>query len=135
MIKYNQDPDVVRWGLHHLFDICTISNSGSQSTVTRYDRDSSQVGYVVEGYCDRPEPDLESDEVIAHVLQEELSKVAAAESSGSANPVQESIVTQDWHASSRRVLNYGMKLPIVSALNFFFFHYNSYNVRALCCRG
>ncbi|KAK3232490.1 hypothetical protein Dsin_004371 [Dipteronia sinensis] len=105
MIKCDQDPDIVRWGLHQLLDVCSISNSGSQCTVTQYDPDLSQVGYVIEGYCQTEQADLESDEVIAHALQEELSKVAAAEASGSVNPVQESILVQDWLGPSRRFLN------------------------------
>ncbi|KAJ0046762.1 hypothetical protein Pint_06011 [Pistacia integerrima] len=102
MISCEQDPDVVRWGLHQLLDVCTLSNAGSQSTVTGYDRDLSQVAYVREGYCQTEQANVENDEVIAYSLQEELSRVAAAEASGSVNSSQESIVAQDWLGPSRR---------------------------------
>ncbi|XP_006485628.1 OVARIAN TUMOR DOMAIN-containing deubiquitinating enzyme 9 isoform X1 [Citrus sinensis] len=95
MITYEQDPDVLRWGLHQLLDICTLSNSGSQNVITRYDRDSSQVGYVRECYSETELAYVENDEVIAHVLQEEFSQVAAAEASGSINPEKSSILEQD----------------------------------------
>lgn len=95
MITYEQDPDVLRWGLHQLLDICTLSNSGSQNVITRYDRDSSQVGYVRECYSETEPAYVEDDEVIAHVLQEEFSQVTAAEASGSINPEKSSILEQD----------------------------------------
>ncbi|KAH9703859.1 OVARIAN TUMOR DOMAIN-containing deubiquitinating enzyme 9 [Citrus sinensis] len=40
MITYEQDPDVLRWGLHQLLDICTLSNSGSQNL--EYDEDNME---------------------------------------------------------------------------------------------
>ncbi|KAH9768428.1 OVARIAN TUMOR DOMAIN-containing deubiquitinating enzyme 9 [Citrus sinensis] len=95
MITYEQDPDVLRWGLHQLLDVCTLSNSGSQNVITRYDRDSSQVGYVRECYSETEPAYVEDDEVIAHVLQEEFSQVTAAEASGSINPEKSSILEQD----------------------------------------
>ncbi|KAK9187131.1 hypothetical protein WN944_018522 [Citrus x changshan-huyou] len=95
MITYEQDPDVLRWGLHQLLDVCTLSNCGSQNVITRYDRDSSQVGYVRECYSETEPAYVENDEVIAHVLQEEFSQVAAAEASGSINPEKSSILEQD----------------------------------------
>ncbi|KAJ4720758.1 OTU domain-containing protein [Melia azedarach] len=100
MMTYEQDPDLVRWGLHQLLDVCTLSNSGSQSTVTRYDRDLSQVAYVREGYCEAEQANVQNDEVIAHALQEEFSRVAAAEASGSVNSGQVSILAQNWVSPS-----------------------------------
>ncbi|KAL5733525.1 hypothetical protein ACOSP7_032870 [Xanthoceras sorbifolium] len=122
MIKYDQDPDVVRWGLHQLLDVCSITNSGSQSTVTRYDPDLSQVGYVIEGYCQTEPADLENDEAIAHVLQdEEFTKVAAAEASGSVNSGQGSMLAQDLLGPSRRwhsyVCDFGWKATDCSGKN------------------
>ena len=105
MIGYEQDPDVVRWGLH-LLDICSLSNAGSGSSVTRYDADLSQVEYVGEGYYEEQHNSVENDEIIAHALQEELSHIAAAEASGLSNVgkdhLQASILAQDWLGPSKR---------------------------------
>ncbi|XP_059597786.1 OVARIAN TUMOR DOMAIN-containing deubiquitinating enzyme 9 isoform X3 [Vitis vinifera] len=105
MIGYEQDPDVVRWGLH-LLDICSLSNVGSGSSVTRYDADLSQVEYVREGYYEEQHNSVENDEIIAHALQEELSHIAAAEASGLSNVgkdhLQASILAQDWLGPSKR---------------------------------
>ncbi|XP_034704739.1 OVARIAN TUMOR DOMAIN-containing deubiquitinating enzyme 9 isoform X3 [Vitis riparia] len=105
MIGYEQDPDVVRWGLH-LLDICSLSNTGSGSSVTRYDADLSQVEYVREGYYEEQHNSVENDEIIAHALQEELSHIAAAEASGLSNVgkdhLQASILAQDWLGPSKR---------------------------------
>lgn len=105
MMTYEQDPDVLRWGLHQLLDVCTLSNSGSQNVITRYDTDLSQVGYVREGYNDTEPAYVENDEVIAHVLQEEFSRIAAEEASGSVNPEKPSILEQDWVSPSGRYNN------------------------------
>uniref|UniRef100_A0A5B7AXF3 ubiquitinyl hydrolase 1 n=1 Tax=Davidia involucrata TaxID=16924 RepID=A0A5B7AXF3_DAVIN len=107
MITYEQDPDVVRWGLH-LLDVCSISNSGSPGASTKYE-DLPQVEYVEEGflgkyveegYYETKHDNLENDETIAHALQEELSRLAAVEASESPNVgeehVQASILAQDW---------------------------------------
>lgn len=39
MAIFEHDPDVVRWGLHHLLDVCSPGNSGSPQTITGYDKD------------------------------------------------------------------------------------------------
>ncbi|CAH9116058.1 unnamed protein product [Cuscuta europaea] len=114
------DPDVVRWGLH-LIDVCSINDSGSPVTITQYDEDMSQTELIREGYCDTshlPQTELirgghydtshayvENDEIIAHTLQEELSRVAIAESSGSSHAEElqkDSVLSQDWLGSSKR---------------------------------
>lgn len=66
MAIFEHDPDVVRWGLHHLLDVCSSGNSGSPQTITGYDKDVSEVLYVREGYCD-------NDEIIARAYQEDDS--------------------------------------------------------------
>lgn len=103
MTPHKIDPDVERWGLH-LLDVCTLANDGSRSTVTGYDADFSNVEYVREGYV---EPcNVESDEVLAHAYQEELSRLASAEASGRYNfdneNSQESILAQNWLGPSKR---------------------------------
>ncbi|CAN1238194.1 OVARIAN TUMOR DOMAIN-containing deubiquitinating enzyme 9 [Linum grandiflorum] len=101
MMVHEQDPDVVRWGLHNLIDVCAIRSNGSCSGVTQYEADRGQVGYVSEFYN---EPvytnNIESDAVIARALQEELSHVAAAEASGRLDAGQDSIIAQDWRTPS-----------------------------------
>ncbi|XP_039071950.1 OVARIAN TUMOR DOMAIN-containing deubiquitinating enzyme 9-like isoform X2 [Hibiscus syriacus] len=97
MITCDIDPDVVRWGLQDL-QVCVLGHSGASGSVTQYDKDDSQTGYIREGYQE-PEPEhvnVENDAVIAHALQEELSRLAAAEASGFNNLCQDSILAQDW---------------------------------------
>ncbi|KAK3034115.1 hypothetical protein RJ639_034467 [Escallonia herrerae] len=102
------DPDVVRWGLH-LLDVCTLSNDGAPSTITLYDMDLSRVEYVREGYCETKQINVENDEVIAHALQEELSRLADAETSRLSHAEndyqQASILAQDWFGPSKRYGN------------------------------
>jgi hypothetical protein len=97
MILYEQDPDVVRWGLHDLIDVCTLSNSGSCNSVTCYGMDTFNVEYVREYYNDPLyASNVENDAVIARALQEELSRIAYVEASGFNNTERESIITQHW---------------------------------------
>ncbi|KAF9598310.1 hypothetical protein IFM89_026599 [Coptis chinensis] len=118
MITYEQDPDVVRWGLH-LLDGDPYSNSTYCGSSTHYEPDYYNEQYACEGHHgvvrtivenDGVErTNVENDEMIAHALQEELSHLAVAEASGSANSgeghVQASILAQDWLGPSMR--NYG----------------------------
>ncbi|KAF2318489.1 hypothetical protein GH714_008315 [Hevea brasiliensis] len=100
---YDQDPDVVRWGLDTLIDVCANPTSGPSNSVTQYGLDECQVGHVVEGYNEAGYANyVENDAIIACALQEELSRIAAAEASGLHNPGQESILTQDWLVSPGR---------------------------------
>lgn len=97
MTVYEPDPDVVRWNLH-LIDVCGINNGGSLPTVTQYDKDFSQLGYVTEGYSEPIHVSVENDEVIAHALQEELSRLSLQESSHT-HPV----LAQDWPAPNSNI--------------------------------
>lgn len=111
MAIHEHDTDVTRWGLHHL-DVCLPNDSGCPNTVTKYDKDLSQVAFVKEGYCESMHANVDNDEIIAHAYQEELSRVAAAEALGSSHAEEEhqqmSILSQDWSGSSRRHCNSGM---------------------------
>ncbi|XP_055822792.1 OVARIAN TUMOR DOMAIN-containing deubiquitinating enzyme 9-like isoform X2 [Solanum dulcamara] len=111
MTVYDPDPDVVRWNLH-LIDVCGINNGGSLGTFTQCDRDSSQLGYVREGYSEPMHVNVENDEVIAHALQEELSRLSLEESIGSSHTDQQhrkaSVLAQDWAAPSRRNSNFAL---------------------------
>ncbi|XP_065871058.1 OVARIAN TUMOR DOMAIN-containing deubiquitinating enzyme 9 [Euphorbia lathyris] len=102
MMLHDQDPDVVRWGLHTLVDICALPRSGSCSSVTHYGTDEAEVGYVIEGYSEPVTNIVENDAVIALALQEELSRIAAAEASGFHNSAQESILAQNWLDSEHK---------------------------------
>ncbi|XP_060182667.1 OVARIAN TUMOR DOMAIN-containing deubiquitinating enzyme 9-like isoform X3 [Lycium barbarum] len=111
MTVYEPDPDVVRWNLH-LIDVCGINNGGSLRTVTQYDRNSSQPGYVREGYSEPMHVNVENDEVISHALQEELSRLSLEESIGSSHTDEEhrraSVLAQDWVSPSRRNYNFSL---------------------------
>lgn len=104
------DPDVVRWGLH-LIDVCLTNNSSPQ-TVTCYEKDLSRTSSVKEGFCSPTHSVVENDEVIAQALQEELSKLDAAEASGSKSAMEkhqkESILAQKWLCPSRADSNSGI---------------------------
>lgn len=103
MTFQEQDPDVVRWGLHHLMDICSVSNAGSPGAFTHYDKDFSSVEYVSEGYCVSNHANIENDEMIARAFQEELSRLTLEENHGSPEEEQkESVLAQDWLAPSKR---------------------------------
>ncbi|OMP01088.1 Ovarian tumor, otubain [Corchorus olitorius] len=106
MLTCDIDPDVLRWGLQDL-QVCVFTHSGTSGSLIQYERDNSQTGRVGEGYCEAECVNVENDAVIARVLQEELSRVAAAESSGYSNPGQDSIVSQDWFGFPTRQHIYG----------------------------
>ncbi|GAB4836424.1 hypothetical protein Ancab_039530 [Ancistrocladus abbreviatus] len=75
MIACEMDPDVVRWGLHQL----CARHAGS---------------------CENIDDNVENDEMIARALQEEFSRLEAAEASGSSEMegkrLHASILAQDW---------------------------------------
>lgn len=117
MTFQEQDPDVVRWGLHHLMEVCSVTNGGSPAVFTHYDKDISSVEYVSEGYCvpnyvnvenDEISNYVENDEMIAQALQEELSRLALEENHGSSgnNQQKESVLAQDWVSPSQRHDNF-----------------------------
>lgn len=113
---YELDPDVVRWGLH-LIDVCSITSKGSPQTVTCYEEDLSTTNTVNEGFCSTTDSHVENDEVIAHALQEELSKLASTEASRSASSGEEhqeaSILAQEWLGPSGRHSNFGLETSII----------------------
>ncbi|EOA21001.1 hypothetical protein CARUB_v10001336mg [Capsella rubella] len=93
---YELDRDVVRWGLHDL-EVCTLTNAGSSTSVTRYEPDAGTQGYVTEGYNQPVTAGyVDNDAVIAQFYQDELSRLAQAEASGINNPNRNSVVEQEW---------------------------------------
>ncbi|KAK9158481.1 hypothetical protein Scep_005055 [Stephania cephalantha] len=99
MISYEQDPDVVRWGLH-LLDGDAFPNSEYCGTATQNDIHYYNGNYASESPYLTERNNVENDEMIAHALQEELSHLAVVEASGSSNAgeehLQASILAQDW---------------------------------------
>ncbi|KAL6504079.1 hypothetical protein OROGR_026002 [Orobanche gracilis] len=105
MTMHQLDPDVVRWGLH-LLDVCSLSDNGSPLTVTCYEEDLTRTGSVKEGFSYPTYSVVENDEVIAQALQEELSKLDAAEDSRFVSSEEQhhkaSILAQSWLGHSGR---------------------------------
>ncbi|KAI3458949.1 hypothetical protein Pfo_015612 [Paulownia fortunei] len=112
MTTYQLDHDVVRWGLH-LIDVCNLSNDGSPEIVTCYEKDLSRTESVKEGFCHPMHSFVENDEAIAPALQEELSRLAAADASGFTSAgkqhQEEFILAQDWLGPSGRHSNSGFQ--------------------------
>ncbi|XP_076895780.1 OVARIAN TUMOR DOMAIN-containing deubiquitinating enzyme 9-like [Bidens hawaiensis] len=121
MPEQEHDPDIVRWGLHHLMEVCSVTNGGSPAVFTHYDKDLSSVEYVSEGFCESNDANVENDEtdekdkglgytnvendeMIARAFQEELSRLAVEEDHGSIGEVhrKESVLAQDWISPSKR---------------------------------
>lgn len=110
-----QDSDIVRWGLHQLYD--SSLNSTNLATMDQNSGKDCGVHFVAESGlqedCGSVES-VENDEVIALALQEELSKVAIAEASGSSHTkeehLQESVLTQNWLDSSTTRKNISGKI-------------------------
>ncbi|XP_020084684.1 OTU domain-containing protein 5-A-like [Ananas comosus] len=98
-----QDPDVSRWGLHLLQgDLCT---GADQNGAGNYDEDPTNAKFR------ENDSTVENDEILAHALQEEFSRVASAEASGPScgdeQQLHASVVAQDWHGQSTTNLALG----------------------------
>ncbi|WJZ88648.1 hypothetical protein VitviT2T_007927 [Vitis vinifera] len=108
MITYEQDPDVVRWGLQ-LFDGDPFSNCGYGGTIVQNDVSYYDGPYFKEDHYDNECSNVENDEIIAHALQEELSQLAVDEAAGLSHEVVEdlqvSIFPEEWPDQSMG--NYG----------------------------
>lgn len=100
---YEHDPDVLRWGFDLLngepFSTSSYCGITTESGVNFYDE-----AYVRESNFGTDHTSLESDETIAHALQEEFSQLAVAEATGSATEgeehLQASVLAQNWFAPS-----------------------------------
>ncbi|KAK0604876.1 hypothetical protein LWI29_020466 [Acer saccharum] len=90
MITYEQDPDVVRWGLQ-LFDSDPYFNCGYGGTVTSDNLDYYHGQNFKEDHYDFDFCNIENDELIAHALQEELSQLAVAEAPESPHGGEENL--------------------------------------------
>lgn len=104
---YDQDPDVLRWGLHLLQG--DLSSSAYGEATIQSDANIYQADYSRESSVTIDCSNVENDEIIAHALQEELSQVALAEARGTSpageEHLQASVLAQDWLGPAVRDLN------------------------------
>ncbi|KAG6631833.1 OVARIAN TUMOR DOMAIN-containing deubiquitinating enzyme 12-like isoform X1 [Carya illinoinensis] len=103
MTTYEQDPDVLQWGLQ-LFDSDPYSSCGYYGTIMQGDMDHYHGHYFEGDNYDTECSNIENDELIAQALQEELSQLAVVEAPGSPDEelerLQLSVVSQDWLGQS-----------------------------------
>ncbi|KAJ6792542.1 Uncharacterized protein M6B38_238165 [Iris pallida] len=104
-----KDPDIIRWGLHHLLGDLSISEfcgAATENDAKGYDGECNQ-----ESSIGKVHTAVENDEVIAHALQEELSQLAVAEASGrfidGEEHLQASVIAQDWFGPTMTTVNEG----------------------------
>ncbi|KAI8524096.1 hypothetical protein RHMOL_Rhmol13G0122800 [Rhododendron molle] len=99
MITYEQDPDVVRWGLQ-LFEGDPYSHCGYYGSLTENNTDYYHAQDFKEDQYDVGCNNVEDDEFIAHALQEQLSQLSVSEASGSptdgGEKVQAPFYSHDW---------------------------------------
>ncbi|KAG2674012.1 hypothetical protein I3843_13G102200 [Carya illinoinensis] len=103
MTTYEQDPDVLQWGLQ-LFDSDPYSSCGYYGSIMQGDVDHYHGHYFEGDNYDTECSNIENDELIAQALQEELSQLAVVEAPGSSDEelerLQLSVVSQDWLGQS-----------------------------------
>ncbi|KDP29143.1 hypothetical protein JCGZ_16532 [Jatropha curcas] len=103
MAIYEQDSDVIRWGLR-LLDGELPFYSGYYSVVQPEDGYHGQ--YICDHYDISDCTNVDSDEMIARTLHEEFSQLAVAEASGYSPAREEHLQAfcngQDWHGTSTR---------------------------------
>ncbi|KDO60179.1 hypothetical protein CISIN_1g018742mg [Citrus sinensis] len=90
MITFEQDSDVLQWGLQ-LFESDPYLNCGYTNTVTPDDESYYYGQHFKEDHYETESCDVESDELIAHALQEELSQLAVSEASESPHETEENL--------------------------------------------
>ena len=119
MVLYDQDPDIIRWGLHLLLPGGVVGGGGGAATdnsahhhtqtttSTPYSAyapplhhangDSSNSTEIKVEHVARNDA-VDNDKIIAQALQEELSQIALAEASGasSADDNHSAVLTQQW---------------------------------------
>lgn len=111
MVLFELDPDIIRWGLHHLLPAPAAYSADNRTQTTPTTPCTAFVRPL-----DQPTGDMgtsnsveikvehvnavDNDEVIAQALQEELSHVALAEASGATNAADDqqhsAVLTQQW---------------------------------------
>ncbi|XP_020600314.1 uncharacterized protein LOC110039550 isoform X2 [Phalaenopsis equestris] len=98
MVMYEHDPDVLRWGFDFLngdpFSTSSYCGVTTESDANFYDGTYSRESNFVTDHTS-----LGSDEIMAHALQEEFSRLAVAEATSPANVgehLQASALAQNW---------------------------------------
>ncbi|KAL6638625.1 hypothetical protein ACP70R_023736 [Stipagrostis hirtigluma subsp. patula] len=113
MVECEQDPDIVRWGLHHLVqggdgggasvDYSAHHHAQTTTPTTDYTgylqpvHDDTSAEIKIE-HVDHQDA-VANDEIIAQTLQDELSQIAFAEASGTSSSADEqhsAVLTQEW---------------------------------------
>lgn len=113
MVTYDQDPDILRWGLN-LLEIGEPFSTNTYSTTSTPQNSGYYIGeYERESHYDSMESKVESDEMLAHALQEEYSNLAVAEASGASivdgQHMQASILEQAWSGPTPSNHSSGMR--------------------------
>ena len=108
MVLFELDPDIIRWGLHHLLPAPAGYSADNRTQTTPTTPCTAFVRPLDQpmGSSNSVEIKVEhvnavdNDEVIAQALQEELSHVALAEASGATSTADDqqhsAVLTQQW---------------------------------------
>lgn len=119
MLTYEQDPDVLRWGLQ-LFEGDPYSNCCYSGNVQQDHGDYYHGQYFTEDTYDTDCSNVDNDELMVQSLQEKLSHLEVLEKPGSPNEgvenFQPSVFSQDWLNQSMG--NYGSGRDMLSWSNF-----------------
>lgn len=111
MITYEQDPDVVRWGLQ-LFEGDPYCNCAYYGSLTENNTDYYNAQDFKEVQYDVGCNNVEDDEFIAHALQEQLSQLSVSEASGSPTDGEEKVqapfYSHDWLGQPIQNYSYGI---------------------------
>lgn len=104
MVMYEQESDVVQWGLR-LLEGDPPFYSGYYGEAIQTD-DSYHAQYARDHYDISDCTHIENDEIIARTLQEEFSQLAVAEGSGYVEPqMQESVHEHQWNSTPASMYN------------------------------
>ncbi|XP_022875343.1 uncharacterized protein LOC111393846 isoform X2 [Olea europaea var. sylvestris] len=110
MIKYEQDPDVVRWGLQ-LFDTYPYPNYGCCGSILQQNTDYFPGHYLEEYNCGTESSNAENHDLSVNCLHEELLRISDAEQSKSfqegVDHSQTSFYSPNWFAQSPGTYNFG----------------------------
>ncbi|KAJ4822076.1 hypothetical protein Tsubulata_020324 [Turnera subulata] len=104
MVMYEQDSDVVQWGLR-LLDGDPSFYPGYYGEIIQTD-DSYEEQYIRDHYDISDCTHIENDEIIARTLQEEFSQLAVAEGSGyEGHQLQEPVHEHHWNCTPTTLYN------------------------------
>ncbi|KAJ6825037.1 OTU domain-containing protein-like isoform X2 [Iris pallida] len=103
MIMYDQDPDILSWGLD-ILHVEPFSSSAYCGAIGQGDTGFYDGCYTREASFGADNICVENDEILALALQEELSQLAVAEETNPSHPSEEhsqaSVFAQDWFIPS-----------------------------------